>query len=49
MCEILLSMITPDRADADGLLKCLSKSLEPLGINDVLDKENVIGVSGKPI
>jgi len=44
-----LAMITPERADADGLLKCLSKSLEPLGIHDVLNKENVIGVSGKPI
>jgi len=41
-------MITPERVDADGLLKCLSKSLEPLGIHDILNKENVIGVSGKP-
>jgi len=42
----LLSMVTLERADADGLLKCPSKSLEPLGVNDVLNKENVIGVSG---
>ncbi|XP_065903507.1 E-selectin-like isoform X3 [Dysidea avara] len=48
-CVRLLSLMTPDRADADGLLKCLSKSLEPLGIIDSLDKENVIGISGKPV
>ena len=48
-CVRLLSMMTPDRAGADGLLKCLSKSLEPFGIIDVLDKENVIGISGKPV
>lgn len=48
-CMRFLSMATPERADADGLLKCLSQSLEPLGIDDVLNKENVIGVSGKPV
>jgi len=46
---LLLSLVTPERADADGLLKCLSKPLEPLGINDVPNKENVIGISGKPV
>lgn len=30
-CLRLLSMKTPERADVNGLLKCLNKSLELLG------------------
>ena len=36
-------------ADASGLLKCLSQSLSPLGITDVLDQGSVLGVKGKPV
>lgn len=40
-------MLSPEKADADGLLKCLSNALQPLGATDVLDQAIVIGVSGK--
>jgi len=39
--KVMFTMITPERANTDGLLKCLTKSLEPFEINDVLNKENV--------
>ena len=48
-CTKLLSLLSPEKADADGLLKCLSNALQPLGVTDVLDQVNVIGVSGKPV
>ena len=37
------------RADANGLIECLGKALEPLGIEDILDKSSVLGVTGKPL
>ena len=48
-CTKLLSLLSPEKADADGFLKCLSNALQPLGVTDVLDQANVIGVSGKPV
>ena len=44
-----LSMVAPGKAYASGLLKCLSQSLSPLGITDVLDQGSVLGVEGKPV
>ena len=43
------SVSPPDKANANGVLKCLSQSLLPLGITDVMDKNNVLGVNGNPI
>ncbi len=37
------------KADADGLIYCLTCSLEKLDITNVLDKENVLGVTNKPV
>ena len=44
-----LCVATPEKADANGLIKCLSHSLHPLGIEDVLNQDNVLSVQGKPI
>ena len=42
-------MVAPGKADASGLLKCLSQSLSPLGITDVLVQGSKLGVEGKPV
>ena len=43
------SVATPEKADASGLIKCLSQSLSPLGIVDVLDQGSLLGAEGKPV
>ena len=43
------SVATPEKADASGLVKCLSQSLSPLGIGDVLDQRSLLGAEGKPV
>ena len=43
------SVATPEKADASGLVKCLSQSLSPLGIADILDQGSILGVEGKPV
>jgi len=42
------SLASPEKANASGLVKCLSQSLQPLGITDVLD-ESVVFAEGKPV
>ena len=46
-CARFLSVEVPTKADADGLIQSLSRGLSPLGVTNVLDKSNVLGV--KPI
>ena len=36
-------------ADANGLVKCLSQCLSPLGVTDILDQKQVLQVEGKPV
>ena len=48
-CTKFLSLSSPEKADADGLIKCLSGALHSLGVTDVLDQANVIGVGEKPV
>ena len=43
------SVATPEKADASGLVKCLSQSLSPLGIADILDQGSILGAEGKPV
>ncbi len=43
------SLATPEKADARGLVKCLSQSLSSLGIADILDQSSVLGAEGKPV
>jgi len=42
------SLVSPKKADASGLVKCLSQSLQPLGITDIPDG-SVICAEGKPV
>jgi len=42
------SLASPKKTDASELVKCLSQSLQPLGITDILD-ESVICAEGKPV
>ena len=49
-CARFFEVQVPDgRADADGLILCLGRALEKLGIQNVLDKDSVLGVESKPI
>ena len=43
------SLASPKVANASGLMQCLSHSFLPLGITDLLDQKNVLGVEGKPV
>ena len=43
-CARYLSVVTPNKADADGLVNCLGEALKRLQIEDVLDKDGVLGV-----
>ena len=43
------SIHNPEKADADGILKCLSESLQLLGVKNVMDKQSVLGVEDKPV
>ena len=47
-CTRFLSLESPEKANASGLVKCLSQSLAPLGITDILD-ENMLSAEGKPV
>lgn len=50
-CARYFAVQEPTKADANGLLRCLGEALKPLGIDNILDKANVLGVAteGKPI
>ena len=45
---MFLSVVTPDKSDASGLVKCLSQSLSLLGIADVLDQDSLPRAKEKP-
>ena len=46
---MFFSVVTPEKADTSGLIKCLSQSLSPLGIADVFDLGSLLGAKGKPV
>jgi len=41
-----LRVVEPMKADADGLIKCLGEGLKEMGITDILNSKNVLGVEG---
>ena len=43
------SVVTPKKADASGLVNCLSQSLSCLGIVDILDQGSLLRAEGKPV
>ena len=46
-CARYLIVVTPNKADTDGLVDCLKGALKRLNIDDVLDKDSVL--SSKPV
>ena len=46
-CARYLSVVTPNKADSDGLVDCLKEALTRLKIDNVLDRDAVL--SGKPV
>ena len=48
-CRKFLSMAAPEKADASGLLNCLSQSLSPLEMSDIFDQGSILGVEEKPV
>ena len=48
-CARFLSLEMPAKADADGLIDCLNNALGVVGVENILDESNVLGVSNKPV
>ena len=48
-CSRFLSLHSPQKADASGLLLCVGEALQLLGVENVLDKDSVLSVEGKPV
>ena len=48
-CTRYLSIHTPEKADASGLLSCVNEALKFMGVDNVLDKDSVLGVEGRPV
>ena len=44
-----LSLHNPPKADASGLLECISEAIQRLGVDDVLGQDSVLGVGTKPV
>ena len=40
-------MFEPRKADGDGLIECLGSALHSMGIEDILDMQDVLGAKGK--
>lgn len=48
-CAMYFTVVEPTKCDAGGLVKCLGTALESMGISDVLNKQEVLGVEGQPV
>ena len=48
-CARFLCVLEPKKADSDGLLACLGTALKPLGIEDLFNRESVLGVRQHPV
>ena len=48
-CARYFTVIEPNKADADGLILCLGKALQSMGVEDILDSGCILGVRGHPV
>ena len=48
-CSRFLKIIEPKKADANGLVECLGKGLQVMGVSDIFDSEKILEVEGKPV
>ena len=42
-------VLEPRKTDADGLVECLGAALKGMGIDNLLERENVLSVNGFPL
>lgn len=48
-CARYFSVVEPTKCDAGGLVKCLGTALKLMGIKDLSNKQEVLGVEGQPV
>ena len=48
-CTRYLSIHSPGKADASGLLSCVSEALKFMSVENVLDKDSILGVEATPV
>ena len=48
-CSRFLKLVEPRKADANGLVEYLGKGLQVMGVSDILDREQILNVEGKPV
>jgi len=48
-CSRFLKINEPKKADANGLVECLGKGLQVMGMNDIFNSEEILEVEGKPV
>ena len=48
-CARYLCVLEPSKADADGLIECLSRAVKCMGIENILERENVLSVHEHPV
>ena len=48
-CTRYFTVLEPQKADTNGLIQCLGKALQSMGIEDILDRAKVVGVQGHPV
>ena len=48
-CVRYFTVEVPKKADANGLIECLSNALKEFGIEDILKRASVLGAQGKPV
>lgn len=49
ICTHFLIIEAPKKADASGLVKCVNKAVELLGVENVLNRDSVLSVKDKPV
>ena len=48
-CARYLCVLEPTRADADGLVECLCRALKSTGVENLLERENVLSSRELPV
>ena len=48
-CARYFCVLEPAKADADGLIECLSRALKSLGVENLLERESVLSVRELPV
>jgi len=48
-CTHYLSIHSPGKADASGLLSCVNETLKFMGVENVFNKDSILGVEDRPV